>query len=53
MTTFLLLVMLPIAFFSAIIAIFMYCSHYLLGYAKESVTQIVDQMMNSDDTSKD
>lgn len=51
MMNFIYLVILPILFFGAILAIFMYCSHYLLTYAKDSVKQAVANMKQKDESS--
>ncbi len=39
MTNFIFLVILPMLFFGAVIATFMYCCHYLLSYAKDTLDQ--------------
>ena len=43
MMNFILLIMLPMAFIGALIAIFMYCSHYLFVYARDAVAQIANK----------
>ena len=43
MMNFIYLVILPMLFFGAVLAIFMYCSHYLLSYAKDAVGQAINK----------
>ena len=48
MMNFICLVILPLLFGGAIIAVFMYCCQYLLTYIKEYVNKVMDDTKSSE-----